>query len=214
MTNSYTDGDRVVVLAGQIDTTHFYQSLPQVRYSIDHGAAMNALSIASQCVMSNREYVAETVLDGAVYLHTVARVICTVAVRVARQRFPGRPDVVTEIADYYIAVLNAGNAIAAVREKHNGRSSNHEVLLTARRLQAAEDNLYAAYALDHLAQLRFPGSLEYARPDLPEYTVPGYMWVLANRIYPTLVARAAIVTDPGDITDPEAPYADLDLAGA
>lgn len=211
MTRSY--GDRVVVLAGQIDPTYLYQSLPQQRYSIDHGAAMTALSIASQCVMKNRDYVAKTVLDDAVNLYTVARVICTVAVRVARQRFPSRPDVVTEIASYYIDVLNAGNAIAAVREKHNGRSSNHEVLMTARHLLAREDILYVAYTLDHLAQLGIRGSFEYASPDLPEYTVPGYMWVLANRIYPTLVASATIVTDSDDITDPEAPYADLDLAG-
>ncbi|CAB1027954.1 hypothetical protein FRC0549_00088 [Corynebacterium diphtheriae] len=211
MTRSY--GDRVVVLAGQIDPTYLYRSLPQQRYSVDHGAAVSTLATSSQCVMKNRDYVAETVLNGAVYLHTVARVICTVAVRVARQRFPDRPDVMTEIANYYIDVLHAGNAIAAVREKHNERSSNHEVLMTARHLLAREDILYAAYTLDHLAQLGIRGSFKYASPDLPEYTVPGYMWVLANRIYPTLVARAANVTDPGDITDPKAPYADLDLAG-
>ena len=213
MTNSYTDGDRVVVLAGQIDPTYLYRSLPQQRYSIDHGAAMSTLATSSQCVMKNRDYVAKTVLDDAVNLYTVARVICTVAVGMARKRFPGRPDIVTEIASYYIDVLNAGNAIAAAREALNRHSSNSEVLITAHRLLVNEDNPYAAYALSHLAQLGHPGTSKQASPDLPEYTVPGYMWVLADRIYPTLVASATIVTDSDDITDPEAPYADLDLAG-
>lgn len=223
-TTTATYGDRAAFLATQIDPAHLYLSLPDWHRTDDHQTAVGTIITAARRVVGNRDHVAEEVLACAVYLHTVAQVICTIAAGIARRRWPDRPGVLAEISDYYTAVINAGDALTTARgglvfgpadTQAEAQATASEIVITARRALVDAGDLYAAHVLDHLTRTRYPDWHAYDRADrvaqLPEdtdtYTIRTRTHT--ERIRPALVTLTTTATELGDVTDPSHPYAAL-----
>ncbi|OFT59861.1 hypothetical protein [Corynebacterium sp. HMSC05E07] len=215
-----TYSDRVAFLARQISPDYLHRVMPEQQYTTDQQHAMDVLIIAARRVAATADHVAE-VLEYVVFLHRVAHVICTMATDLARRTYPDRPGVALEVDDYYTALCNANNALAAARGKaivtgpaHTPAEAQAQALYTyttARRLLMDEGDEYAAYVLDHLCAQRYTDDHALTRAagvaHVPEeITALGPLH--ADRVRPAMMHLITTATELGAVDD-DSPYADL-----